>query len=86
MHVERRVSDGPGNPSHGEEPHDPDQALDRGLADLADDDADQEKERGGASEDAHMPPFADAAPSLADRGNAAGQEEDRANVRHRLGK
>jgi hypothetical protein len=42
-----------------------------GLADPAHEDADQEEERGGASEDAHVSPVADPVPSLADRGDAA---------------
>ena len=81
----RREPDSPGDAGHGKEPHHPGQPLDRGLADPAHDDAGQEEEHGGTGEDAHLPPVADAVPALADRGSAASQEEDRADVGDRLG-
>jgi len=49
------------------------------------DDAGQEEEHGGASEDAYMPPVGDAVPPLADRGSASDQEQDHADVGDRLG-
>ena len=81
----RRELDGPSDADHRNEPRHPGQPLDRGLTDLAHDDADQEEERGDGGEDAHLPPAGDVVPSLADRGNASSQEQDYADVGDCLG-
>ena len=85
VHVVQREPDGPGGPRHGQEPRHPGQPLDRGLTDLAHDDADQEEEHGGGREDAPLPPAADVVRSLADRANPPDQEQDHPGVGRCLG-
>jgi hypothetical protein len=59
--------------------------VERGLAGTAHVDASREEEDAGAGQDAGAPPAAELVPPAADRGDAAGQEQDGTDVGHRFG-
>ena len=75
---------GPGNADYGKEPHDPGQPLNRWLMNPAHGRLRPGERTRRRQQGRRRAPSRRCVPSLADRGGAASQQEDRADVRHRL--